>query len=123
GTVQLGCSTSNGVAAISVSDTGRGISPAEREAVFHPFYSRRGEGGTGLGLVVPADEVFGLDLAPPSVPRAIDEVGIGIWVDAGRAQTREPTRSGVAVQLIVDAQALAAVAEAVCDQAARVLSR
>jgi signal transduction histidine kinase len=52
GTVQLGCSTSNGVAAISVSDTGRGISPAEKEAVFHPFYSRRGEGGTGLGLSI-----------------------------------------------------------------------
>ena len=52
GTVQLGCSTSNGLAAISVSDTGRGISPAEREAVFHPFYSRRGEGGTGLGLSI-----------------------------------------------------------------------
>jgi two-component system sensor histidine kinase BaeS len=52
GTVQLGCSTSNGIAAISVSDTGRGISPAEREAVFHPFYSRRGEGGTGLGLSI-----------------------------------------------------------------------
>ena len=52
GTVQLGCNTSNGVAAITVSDTGRGISPAEREAVFHPFYSRRGEGGTGLGLSI-----------------------------------------------------------------------
>jgi signal transduction histidine kinase len=52
GTVQLGCSTSNGVAAISVSDTGRGISPAEKEAVFHPYYSRRGEGGTGLGLSI-----------------------------------------------------------------------
>jgi signal transduction histidine kinase len=52
GTVQLGCNTSNGLAAISVSDTGRGISPAEREAVFHPFYSRRGEGGTGLGLSI-----------------------------------------------------------------------
>ena len=52
GTVQLGCNSSNGVAAISVSDTGRGISPAEKEAVFHPFYSRRGEGGTGLGLSI-----------------------------------------------------------------------
>jgi signal transduction histidine kinase len=52
GTVQLGCNSSNGVAAITVSDTGRGISPAEREAVFHPFYSRRGEGGTGLGLSI-----------------------------------------------------------------------
>jgi signal transduction histidine kinase len=52
GTVQLGCNNSNGIAAITVSDTGRGIAPAEREAVFHPFYSRRGEGGTGLGLSI-----------------------------------------------------------------------
>jgi signal transduction histidine kinase len=52
GTVALGCNSSNGIAAITVSDTGRGIAPAEREAVFHPFYSRRGEGGTGLGLSI-----------------------------------------------------------------------
>jgi signal transduction histidine kinase len=52
GTVGLGCNSSNGIAAITVSDTGRGIAPAEREAVFHPFYSRRGEGGTGLGLSI-----------------------------------------------------------------------
>ena len=44
GRVELGCVTSNGIAAIKVTDTGRGIAPAEREAVFHPFYSRRGEG-------------------------------------------------------------------------------
>jgi signal transduction histidine kinase len=52
GKVELGCVTSNGIAAIKVTDTGRGIAPAEREAVFHPFYSRRGEGGTGLGLSI-----------------------------------------------------------------------
>jgi signal transduction histidine kinase len=52
GQVELGCVTSNGIAAIKVTDTGRGIAPAEREAVFHPFYSRRGEGGTGLGLSI-----------------------------------------------------------------------
>ena len=52
GSVELGCVTSNGIAAIKVTDTGRGIAPAEREAVFHPFYSRRGEGGTGLGLSI-----------------------------------------------------------------------
>ena len=96
------------------------LTPAELFALGHALLDAAAD---GFGHFVPADEVFGLDLAPPSVPRAIDEVGIGIWVDAGRAQTREPTRSGVAVQLIVDAQALAAVAEAVCDQAARVLSR
>jgi signal transduction histidine kinase len=52
GTVELGCNSSNGIAAITVSDTGRGIALTEREAVFHPFYSRRGEGGTGLGLSI-----------------------------------------------------------------------
>ena len=52
GNVRLACVTSSGVAAITVSDTGPGISPADHEAVFHPFYSRRGEGGTGLGLSI-----------------------------------------------------------------------
>ena len=96
------------------------LTPAELFALCHALLVAAAD---GFGHFVPADEVFGLDLAPPSVPRAIDEVGVGIWVDAGRAQTREPTRSGVAVQLIVDGPALAGVAEAVCDQAARVLSQ
>jgi signal transduction histidine kinase len=52
GNVRLACVTSSGVAAITVSDTGPGIAPADHEAVFHPFYSRRGEGGTGLGLSI-----------------------------------------------------------------------
>ena len=77
----------------------------------------------GFGHFVPGDEVFGLDLAPPSVPVAIDEVGVTVWVDAGRAAAINPTRSGVAVQLVVDAPALAMVAESICDDAARVLSR
>ena len=52
GSVELGCVTSNGIAAIKVTDTGRGIAPAEREAVVHPCHTRRGEGGTGLGLSI-----------------------------------------------------------------------
>jgi hypothetical protein len=44
-------------------------------------------------------------------------------VDAGRAADIGPTRSGVAVQLVVAAPALAMVAESICDDAARVLSR
>jgi hypothetical protein len=95
------------------------LTPAELFALGHALLDAAAD---GFGHFVPADEVFGLDLAPPSVPRALDEVGIAVWVDAGRAQGARPTRSGVAVQLIVDAPALAAVAEAVCDQAARVLS-
>ncbi len=38
---------------VSVSDTGPGIPPEEREKIFEPFYSSKtSEGGTGLGLAV-----------------------------------------------------------------------
>ncbi len=52
GTVTLSYATANGTTAIHISDTGPGIPPADQDAVFHPFYSRRGEGGTGLGLSI-----------------------------------------------------------------------
>jgi signal transduction histidine kinase len=52
GTVRLGCVASSGIAAITVTDSGPGISASDLQAVFHPFYSRRGEGGTGLGLSI-----------------------------------------------------------------------
>ena len=232
GTVTLSYSAVNGNAAIHVSDTGPGIPKNDQDAVFHPFYSRRGEGGTGLGLsigrelahalggrltvesevghgttftlslptgpgpmryrlcddeedvtgiavelaiqaepfadevpyrlalhargvqvaevpvgtltpaelfalghalldaaadgfghFVPADEVFGIDLAPPGVPgMSTSEVAVTVWVDAGKARGGKPTRSGVAVQLVLEGPRLALVAEGVCDDAARVLS-
>jgi hypothetical protein len=96
------------------------LTPAELFALGHALLDAAAD---GFGHFVPADEVFGVDLAPPSVPVAIDEVGVTVWVDAGRAVDRSATRSGVAVQLVVDAPSLAMVAEAVCDDAARVLSR
>lgn len=39
---------------LSVADTGSGISPADREHIFEPFYSKKvmGRSGTGLGLAV-----------------------------------------------------------------------
>jgi signal transduction histidine kinase len=52
GTVTLSYATANSTAAIHISDTGPGIPVADQDAVFHPFYSRRGEGGTGLGLSI-----------------------------------------------------------------------
>jgi signal transduction histidine kinase len=52
GIVTLSYAAANGTTAIHVSDTGPGIPHADQDAVFHPFYSRRGEGGTGLGLSI-----------------------------------------------------------------------
>jgi hypothetical protein len=95
------------------------LTPAELFALGHALLDAAAD---GFGHFVPADEVFGLDLSPPSVPRAIDEVAITAWVDAGKALAIPATRSGVGVQLIVDTRKLAIVAEAVCDEAARVLA-
>jgi hypothetical protein len=108
-----------GGAAVAAVGSGE-LTPAELFAVGHALLDAASD---GFGHFVPSDEVFGLDLAPPSVPGAIDEVGITVWVDAGKGRGEHPTRSGVAVQLIVPAPQLAVVAESICDDAARVLSR
>ena len=46
--------TGNGCVDISISDTGKGIAPAEQAKIFKPFYTTR-EGGSGLGLSISAD--------------------------------------------------------------------
>lgn len=52
----------DGSVAIEVSDTGRGIAPAEQERIFDRFYSRDGEhrDGFGLGLAIVREAVRAL---------------------------------------------------------------
>jgi len=51
GRVALELAAENGKIAVSVSDSGPGIGPAEQERIFRPFWSRAGD-GTGLGLPI-----------------------------------------------------------------------
>jgi two-component system OmpR family sensor kinase len=51
GTVQLALARRDGEVMVTVSDSGPGIRPEERERVFRPFWSGDG-GGTGLGLPI-----------------------------------------------------------------------
>lgn len=45
-------SQEDGTVCLGVEDRGRGMSEAELEKVFEPFYTTRAEGGTGLGLAI-----------------------------------------------------------------------
>ena len=51
GRVELSVSEDDGWVSVVVADSGPGISAAERERIFRPFWSRDG-GGTGLGLAI-----------------------------------------------------------------------
>jgi signal transduction histidine kinase len=51
GTIELKLEARRREVVVSVADSGPGISPAEQERIFRPFWSRDGR-GTGLGLAV-----------------------------------------------------------------------
>jgi len=55
--VELGLTTADGVAELTVSDTGIGLDPADTDRIFEPFVRldaarARGTGGAGLGLAI-----------------------------------------------------------------------
>ena len=51
GTLTVRTWSTAGAFHLTVSDTGRGIEPGERERLFTPYYTTR-EHGTGLGLAI-----------------------------------------------------------------------
>jgi signal transduction histidine kinase len=52
GTVTVTLTVKPGWATVRVSDTGPGIAPGLNEQIFAPYFSTKGEDGTGLGLTV-----------------------------------------------------------------------
>jgi len=58
-------------ALLFVADSGPGVSPADRDKIFEPFYTTKEPGrGTGLGLAI--------------VARSVHEMGGVVWVDLAR---------------------------------------
>jgi signal transduction histidine kinase len=52
GSITLGTKPHEDGAIITIQDTGIGMTPAERERCLEPFFTTKGEHGTGLGLAV-----------------------------------------------------------------------
>jgi len=52
GTITLGTSQQGDGVTVTIQDTGIGMTPEERERCLEPFFTTKGEHGTGLGLAV-----------------------------------------------------------------------
>ncbi|MEE4288177.1 MAG: PAS domain S-box protein [Erythrobacter sp.] len=86
---------------IEVSDTGGGIAPGDLAQVFEPFYTRKGDAGTGLGLAVVAGIVSDAGGAISILSRPGEGTVFEIWwpLDAnsalaGASLSAEPAHKG-----------------------------
>lgn len=52
GRIQVRCTCGARDAEVQVSDNGTGISPAHLPRIFEPYFTTKGQGGTGLGLFI-----------------------------------------------------------------------
>lgn len=60
GTIVVACERKDGLAHITVHDNGQGISPEHLGKIFDPFFTTKlGQGGTGLGLHISHNIVYG----------------------------------------------------------------
>ncbi|MEV6782393.1 HAMP domain-containing sensor histidine kinase [Streptomyces sp. NPDC051098] len=90
------------VAVLTVDDAGRGIAPAERDAVFHRFRRGAGSPGSGLGLTLVAQQT--------ALHRGRVRIQDRPAGDGTRLEVRLPVRDGTAPSLPADRDWLIAAA-------------
>lgn len=80
GEIKVSIASEDGFACISISDSGPGIPPREREAVFQRFYRLHTlhTEGAGLGLAIVADTA---DRLSATVNLSSSRLGSGLQVD------------------------------------------
>ncbi|MEO1457770.1 MAG: PAS domain-containing protein [Pseudomonadota bacterium] len=101
-------------AVIEVSDTGKGMDEAERRRIFRPYYTTKGDDGTGLGLVVVSSVISKLGGAVDvvSTPGRGSTFRIFWPLDTTRAAPAEAAEAEAGQGGVVD---LAGVLALVCD--------
>ncbi|MCA9664412.1 MAG: response regulator [Myxococcales bacterium] len=101
-------SADGGAAIIEVADSGPGISPDQRAAIFDPFFTSKPHVGTGLGLFVSAQivETIGgsIDVKRAQEGGALFQVRMPAYRGEQRARSLTPARPKLRV-LIVDDEA------------------
>ncbi len=112
GDVLVGSLPTGPAALIRVSDTGCGIDPDDLAQVFEPFYTRKGEAGTGLGLAVVAGIVDNAGGAIALFSQLGEGAVFEVWWPLQSAVSEQPSHSIVEA---ADADVLAGKAVLVVD--------